>query len=55
MEVLKNFGLVFCRDLIPLPNMIKIASPIGFQAFLIMKTKERIIFVCEVAGKRFSD
>ena len=55
MTVLKEFGLVFDRNLFPLPNMLIFANLSGLGAFLAMETKERAILLFEVAGKQIRD
>ena len=41
MAVLEDLSLVTGGDLVPFPDVLKIASLIGLDAFLVMKRKER--------------
>ena len=55
MAVLEDLSLVTGGDLVPFPDVLKIASLIGLGAFLVMKRKERTQLLLEVIRKELSN
>jgi len=55
MAVLKDLHLISGRDLVPLSDVLEIASLIRLGAFFVVKQKERAQLLLEVIGKQFSD
>jgi len=55
MAVLEDLRLISGRDLVPLSDVLEIASLIRLGAFIVVKLKERAQLLLEVIGKQFSD
>ncbi len=55
MAVLEDLRLISSRDLVPLSDVLEIASLIRLGAFFVVKQKERAQLLLEVIGKQFSD
>ena len=55
MAVLEDLRLISGRDLVPLSDVLEIASLIRLGAFFVVKRKERAELLLEVIGKQFSD
>ena len=45
MTVLEDFSLVTSRDLVPVPDVLEIASLIRFGAYLVMEGKRTQLFL----------
>jgi len=55
MAVLEDLRIISGRDLVPLSDVLKIASLIRLGAFFVVKRKERAQLLLKVIGKQFSD
>ena len=55
MAVLEDLCLISGRDLVPLSNVLEIASLIRLGAFFVVKQKERAQLFLEIIGKQVSD
>ena len=55
MAVLEDLRLISGRDLVPLSDVLEIASLIRLGAFFVVKRKERAQLLLKVIGKQFID
>ena len=55
MAVLEDLRLISGRDLVPLSNVLEIASLIRLGAFFVVKRKERAQLFLEIIGKQLND